>query len=297
MKKILFILIILFNCCPHIFAHVAKKEVKKDTKMLELEQQVKTAILEQGDYNKALKLFATAAREQTDQPYYKEQYAILRRVIKMKRAMQAEQMQKELSEAELKKWNSYYSAVRAYYYDQGLYSESIELDKTASEKLGTDQSIINYLETLAVLDKVQQAEQFISTSSESVKDKTEFVILESLFKQRAGNAVNIQELDIKASKAAKDAPRAFVYLACIYQLQDNQNKALQSIVKALENTPPTQITMTRKLITNMKEFNEILKTDKYQRAMETESKIYQSGCTGGSSCNSCSLRETCPSKQ
>ncbi len=297
MKKLLILTVILTCCGSQLYAHVAKKEVNKDDEMIKLQNQVKQLIQEKSDFDAALKLYASAARQYKDQPYYKDQYAILRRVIKMKRAMEAESMQGDLSKAQLKRWTSYYNAVRGYYYDHGFYIESAKIDKTAVIKIKNDQAKLNYIETLTVLDEVNEVKELISEPNESIKGRPDFIALQSLIQQRMDEVVDIAHIEKMLIAKPQENPRAFVYLGCIYQLQKNQKKAYQSIVKALENTPPTQISMTRRLIENMKEFKDIRKTDKYLAVIKTGSKVYQSGCTGGSSCNSCSLKDKCPSNK
>ncbi len=298
MKKTLIFAITIGCCCiGTLFAHTAKKEVKKDDTMIKLDTQVRSLILEQGDYDAALKAYAAAARQNTAEPYYKDQYAILRRVIKMKRAMEKYAKQPTLSEAKLTKWKSYYQAIRGYYYDQGFYSESISLDKTAFERLKTDSEAINYLESLLILNKTSEAQTLIAKSSDAQKASPGFAALTALLDARAGKTVNVAETEKKLNADPQTNPRGFVYLGCVYQIQDQQKKAFKAIATALENTPPTQITMTRKLIDRMQDFKDVRQEEKYLAAVKTESKVYQSGCTGGSSCNSCSLKDTCPSNQ
>ena len=297
MKRFLFFITIVCLCLSgQLFAHAAKKEVAKDETMQKLDTQVRTLITEQGDYDAALKVYALAARNNTSQTYYKDQYAILRRVIKMKRAMESFNGQDTLSDSDMTKWGSYYKAVRGYYYDHGFYGESINLDKMASEKLKTEESTINYFESLVVLNNTQKAQELIANSS-AANVNPELAVLKALMQVRTKDDLdnNIEEIENKLSP--KDAPRSFVYLACIYQLKGNTDKACKSIITALENTIPTQISMTRKLIESMGEFKTLTQNDKYLAAIETESKVYQSGCTGGSSCNSCSLKDTCSSNK
>lgn len=295
MKKLLFTAALIgIYAAPSVFAHTAKKEVKKDDTMLNLEKKVRELILEKGDYDSALKIYASAARKYTCEPYYKEQYSILRRVIKMKKAMKSEKTA-ELTDSQKKKWTSYYFAIRGYYYAQGYYSESLALDKNASEILKTDQAKINYLETMVVLDHKDQAQKFCSEITGPLREKTIFRILGLLARPENTDNFNvIQELG-KIAFSPEDNPRCMVYSACIYQLNNNHEKACQSIIKALESTPPTVIPATRKLIRNMKQLQKCSESRKFQAALKTESKVYQSGCTGGSSCNTCSLKGKCPS--
>lgn len=296
MKKVIFAILISMIMGQYTFAHSAKKEVKKDDTMIKLGKDVRELILEKGDYDSALKLYALAARKNSSEPYYREQYSILRRVIKMKKAMVTED-KAVLTEPQKEKWTSYYLAVRAYYYAQGYYSESEELDKNANDILKTDQARINYLETLVVLNKAKEAQKVILETKGAIIEKADFKTLALLgesIENVSGNTIgDLEKIEIDP----KQDVRSLVYSACIYQLNDDHNKACKSITMALENTAPTVISTTRKLIVNMKPLQECKESKKFQAALTTESKVYQSGCTGGSSCNSCSLKDTCSSNK
>ncbi len=298
MRKLIILAVLVSSLnCMQVYGHTAKKEIQKDDVMLEIQKQVKELILKKNDYDAALKLYAEQARKNTHETYYRDQYSILRRVIKMKRAMQEiSGNPAEISETELKKWESYYQAVRAYYYSQGFYEESPDLDNKAVEILKSDQAKLNYIETLVVLDKNEEAKKVIEQTAGKI-DLPAFNTLALLVQARMtpSDSITKQLEDIQIG--LKDNPLCLVYFACIYQIQGDINEAYKKIVKALENTSPTQITTTRKMIETLKEFHDLSEDKKFQAALQTQSKVYQSGCTGGSSCNSCSLKDTCPSNQ
>jgi len=88
-------------------------------------------------------------------------------------------------------------------------------------------------------------------------------------------------------------PRAQVYIASIYKAAGKQELAWAALSKALEQTPPTQTAETRNLISVAPEFKDSVEVKEFQTALATESKVKQTSCTGGSDCNTCSLKEKC----
>jgi tetratricopeptide (TPR) repeat protein len=297
-KELLLAVIVMTGIGLDAYAHTATKEVQKDDAMLAIESQVRSLILEHNDYQAALKLYADEARKNAGQSYYQEQFSILRRVIKMKKAMEADfDNPADKSDADLKKWNSYYQAVRAWYYAQGFYSKSLELDKTAFEVLKTDAAQLNYFETLVVLNRNAEAKEYLDQAKGPVKDHPVFQTLALLVQARLAPSDAILGQLKLVNPDPRANPASIVYAGCIHQLHHDSKQAFAQLAIALENTAPTQIGATRRMIESMKEFQDCHTDKAYQAALQTQSKIYQSGCTGGSSCNSCSLRTTCPSNQ
>ncbi len=283
MKKITVIL--MMALCQLAFSHAPQREVKKDDQMLKIEADVKKAITEENKYDKALEIYAEAARRNRSEPYYRQQYSILRRVIRMKNAMD--------SESDNKKWQDYYSAVHGYYMMQGYFTKALELAQQASEKLDTDVVKLDLMKLLIISGNDIQAEQIAGSNAGSLSNDIRFQSLQSLLLARSGQSA--QAIEAAENLTSSTEPSVMVNIACIYMAVGQKDMALNGIAAAIENTAPTQVPQIRLLIKNMPEFKDMLEDEAFIKAVATESKVFQSGCTGGSSCGSCSLREKCPS--
>ena len=70
-----------------------------------------------GDFDGALKEFKTAARMDRDNEQYAQEYALLRQVMKLRKACAKEKNEES--------WAQYAGALRSYYYAHGLYLEAL----------------------------------------------------------------------------------------------------------------------------------------------------------------------------
>ena len=161
MKKriLLTCVLILFTVPAELFAHAAKKEVVKDDTIIQLEKQVRKLIVEDGDEEAALAIFARYARENKDNSYYKDQYSILRRVIKMANVLESSLASPDHNGLSADKLNSYVLAVRSYYYDRGYYSRAVELDRQVLQLEESIQNITNCLESLLLVNDTEGASE------------------------------------------------------------------------------------------------------------------------------------------
>ncbi len=294
MKKIVLCLLLLFVCGAEVYGHAAKQEVVKDDTIVKLERQA-LELVEKDDFDSALKLFAGYARSNTENSYYKDQYSILRRVIKMKKLIDSALAAADHNGQTQEKLKEYAQAIRAYYYEKGYYTQAVKLDNQILELNYSAQSVANYLESLVIINDNVLADQLSAANIGSEETGVDFKIMQALLDARNGYSDKAVATIDSMKFSAELYPRCLVYCAAIYKIAGQDNNACSSIVKALENTAPTQMSTTRILIEKLSDLDSIRTTEQYVSALQTESKVYQSGCTGGSSCNSCSLKGSCPS--
>lgn len=301
MKKIILLtcVLVLFAVPAELLAHAAKMEVVKDDTIIQLEQQVRKLIIEDGDKEAALAIYARYARDNKDNSYYKDQYSILRRVIKMENVLESSLASPDHNGLSADKMNSYLLAVRSYYYDKGYYSRAVDLDRQALQLEESVQNITNCLESLLLVNDMAGASEVMEKMSaaglQSENVNPDYSVMGALLVARNGDIAGGVKLLEAIELSAEQYPRCLVYSAAIYKLAGERDKFLTCLVKALENTAPTQMATTRGVVESMSEFQDIVGDEQYLAALQTESKVYQSDCTGGSSCNSCSLKGSCPS--
>lgn len=273
----------LLLVCVLLNAQFALAESSKESD--KLESQVRKLIVEKNDYPAALKVYAKAARSNMENPYFKQQYSILRRVIKMKRAMATENSEK--------KWMSYYQAIRSYYYASGYYKESVKLDEVAYGKFKTDELLLNLFETSVILEDNEKTSALINKAGDELKKNTKFCVLKLLLKARSGD-ISISKADLEKYKSRiKSNPESLVYIAGLYLKQNDPKNAFECIALALENTIPTQMSTTRNLAYSLAVFKSVAKSEGFKQVLRTESKVKISDCTGGGDCSTCSLKNNC----
>ena len=297
MKSIfLSMMFVMLTGCSLMAADILDSSIETDQAVLALEAKVKDAVLADSDLNSALKLYANAARSNSDNPYFKDQYSILRRVIKMKSAFdKASSSADKPNDTVMKRLDSYYQAIRAYYYSKGFYNESLKLDDAARNIIPGEQQVLNYIESLVVTNP-ENASDTVSAISGDIKSESGQLELYNLLLQsrKAKSDTLIAELE-KITVDPEANPHSLIYVAGIYKNAGDKAKAYEMIQMALEHTVPSEINGTRILASSLQEFKKEAKAKDFVAVLETESKVAQSGCTGGSSCNSCSLKGKCGS--
>lgn len=296
MKKLLMVLMLVLSCSEILFAHAASSEKVKDDFMIRLDNQVDYLILSRGDLQGALGLYAQAAKNNTKETYYREQYSILRRVIKMEQAIKAACESSEINQQEKEQILGYVVAVRSYYFSRGYYELAVELDRESLAKFAGDDLKVKYLESILAAGNNHLAAEILANWQIDGND-SHLAVLQALGTSRTGGSFTDWS-GAKQWAAAKDIdPLTMVYLGCLYQAGGKKQQAMELLSKAIEQTAPTQMSITKKLIAAAPEFSALQDDADFKRVLATESKIYQSGCTSGSSCNSCSLKDKCSSQK
>ena len=108
-------------------------------------------LLSQGDFPKALDSFAAAARADRNNRQYLREYALLRRVVELRRQLEAEN--------DPQRWAYIARSLHAYYVGEGLYDEALALNRRMHARLKDASSAILLAETaLAVNDPAEAAD-------------------------------------------------------------------------------------------------------------------------------------------
>jgi hypothetical protein len=287
MTRTIIIAMVLAFTAPLALAQAEPAKPSPDTaKITQLETNVETLIVQKKDYPTALQQYAAAAKENPQATYYRDQYAVLQRVIKIKKLM--------AEETNLEKWKSYAQAVRSYYYGKGYYSEALEVDQAAAGKFDTADFAANYLETLLLTGKNDEAAKFVE--SKKITEKTlRYQTLEAVLQARTGKLESALNTAKTVQIAPKTNSQSCFDLARVYWAAGDKEKSFSNLTTFMEHTAPSEQPVAQILIQKSSEFAPLQGTEELKKVLSTPSKITQSGCTGGSSCGSCSLKDKCAS--
>jgi hypothetical protein len=254
----------------------------------QLEAKIEKLIVNDHNYTAALNEYVAAAKANPQEVYYRQQYAVLQRVVKMQNLIK--------TEINLEKWKSYAKAMRGYYYNKGFYSEVLALDLQAANKFNTGEFAANAVETMLLNGKTADAVKFI----EEKKPEDKIVRYETL-------SLAAQALNGKAKESAdalqalkidpKTDSKSYFDAARIYNAAGDKEKTLSSLQLLLENTLPSEIEAERLMIKRTADFASLNGSEDYTKVLATQSKVEQSGCTGGSSCSTCKNRSKCSSSK
>ncbi|HAL45219.1 MAG: hypothetical protein A2Y12_04560 [Planctomycetes bacterium GWF2_42_9] len=284
MKKYLLISVVVLASQIALAEQAAP--VLMNDQITQLEAKVENLIVNDHNFTAALNEYVAAAKANPQEVYYRQQYAVLQRVVKMQNLIK--------TEINLEKWKSYAKAIRGYYYNKGFYSEALAIDLQAANKFNTGEFAANALETMLLNGKNAEAVKFI----EEKKTEDKIVRYETL--SLAAQALNGKAKEsVDALQTVKIDPKldskSYFDIARIYNAAGDKEKTLANLQLLLENTLPSEIEAERLMIKRTADLASLNGSDDFTKVLATQSKVEQSGCTGGSSCGSCKNRSKCSS--
>jgi hypothetical protein len=288
MKKQFIAILALVIIAQLAIAEQPASALAKDEQLLKFEAKIETLIVQDNNLPAALLEYASAAKANPQEVYYRQQYGILQRVTKMQSLLK--------TETNPEKWQSYAKAIRGYFYSKGYYSVSLPIDIEAAGKFNTGEYAANALETLLLTGKNDEAAKFAADkkpADKTVRYQTLALVSEAYTGKTKEAVENLQTVKIDPKA---DYESYFDY-ARIYNAANDKEKTLSNLKVFLESTPPTEMPSAREMIIRSGGFASLSGSDDFKKVLATESKVVQSGCTGGSSCGSCKLKDKCPSNK
>lgn len=243
------------------------------------------AQLAKGDLEGALTAYQTAAS--ADQSYL-QQFAVLRQAIEIRRRLETEQ--------DPERWEYFGRALHSFYVRNGLYAPALELATKMHDRLQTTTSGLVVAETAFAMDKNDVAAQALASLDKSQATPVTQALL--------GVALSRQGKKDEARRIAQqvhlpdDSPAPDVYAVARLQATTGDTKAaLASLQRTLENLPPSNQAGYKQHAQQCPEFSAIAATAAFSKALETESRIPESKCSGGTSCAGCPMRGKCANSQ
>jgi thioredoxin-like negative regulator of GroEL len=242
------------------------------------------ALLGKGDFDAALKAFAAAARQDSQNQAYRDRYALVRRIGKMRETIAKEQNPQ--------KWQETALALHTFYYDNGLYSEALPLDEHIHAKLNTASSARMLGRTKLELGQAAEAAAVLdSLPSDARTPETE--ALRGLALARAGQLDAARQLAEQLGVPDKGDPNQFYDLARLNALVGRSQEAATALTRTFEFTAPSRLDGVKSAARASKDLEGLLADQAYAGVLATASKVKESSCTGGSSCGSCASAGSC----
>ncbi|MBP7050975.1 MAG: tetratricopeptide repeat protein [Phycisphaerae bacterium] len=262
-----------------------------DPNALALEQKVRQYIETDQNYQAAVTAYAQAARANPAVQYYRDQFALLRSVAKMQAAL--------ASESVPEKWKAYADAVRVYHYSKGYYQAALKVDQAAQAKFNDPSVAIRKIETLLLVGQDGQAQPLVQSLSQAAPAAlpARWQTLRAVVLSHTGQTDQALAAVANLQINAKTTPASLFDLARIYKASAKVDEALNCLRLFLEHTVPTEMATSRNMITLCADFRDLHDQEAFKTVLTTQSKVAQSGCTGGSSCSSCALKGKCSSSK
>ncbi|MCC7173538.1 MAG: tetratricopeptide repeat protein, partial [Planctomycetes bacterium] len=112
------------------------------------------ALLQSHDFDGALAAFAAAVKANPDDESYRQEHALLRRIIPLRARLD--------KQAKPEKWQSSATALRSYYVDHGLLDETLTLDEEAHRRFGDADTASRLADTQIKLGRDDAAVQTLT---------------------------------------------------------------------------------------------------------------------------------------
>jgi tetratricopeptide (TPR) repeat protein len=242
--------------------------------------------LSDGDLRGALKEYAEAARAAPENDSYLREFMLVRNAVLLKTNLTQVSDQKQ--------WLQMAQALRAFYAGNGLLEQALQLDKQIHARKGSSFTAMQLAETQLALDLNADAENVL-TALGTQKSTTASQALLAIALVRQGKLDKAQEVAKAIASAGDKGPVTLYDLARMHAALGNANESLTLLVRSFEGTLPSQLDLFKRHARKCPEFAAVADSSTFQKALETESKVPESKCSGGSSCASCPMSGQCSS--
>ncbi|UCC29995.1 MAG: hypothetical protein JSU86_17565 [Phycisphaerales bacterium] len=242
------------------------------------------ALLAEAKFDEALKAFVTAARTDVGNQEYHQTFFMLRQVVRMRKRIQRKQGPDQ--------WMSMARALRTFYHDHRIYSESLPLDRKIHEQHLAPDSAVMLAETLLALDKSAEAIEVLGGLGKKDASPRTSVLL-GLAVARQGRIDEARALAGKANVGNDAGPRVFYELARLRAATGDSQGSLEALTRSFELTPPSRLDVLRAEAKDCTDFSAFASSADFTKTLKTQSSIEESGCSKGSTCGNCPKRATC----
>ncbi len=242
--------------------------------------------LASGDLQGALQQFAKAARADQANQDYRQHYAMVRQVLTMR-----DSLPKEKDAAQ---WEYMARALHTFYISNGLYRDALAIDQQMHAKLNTASSAVLLAETQLAMNKPGEAAEVLAGLAADKHDSTTLAI-RSLALARQGKVDEAKQVAQSIQVAGDAGPGAVYATARCYAAVGNTEQACQMLVRCFESSPPSRLEGFKQHAKTSPEFAGLTSNAGFAAALQTESKVSESKCSGGSSCANCPMRGKCAS--
>jgi len=243
------------------------------------------SLLEKGDFDAALTSFAAAARTELDNDSYRQQYALVRRIVDLRKRMDVEK--------DPERWEYSARALHAFYLDQGLHGQAVGLARKTHEKAGTASTAAMLAETELALNNNAEAEKMLAALDKDGKSTPMTRTLWGVAQARLGKAQAAKKLAQGISLGDDAGPQLAYSYARLSAATGSADAALAALQKCFETLPPSRLENFKEHAKACPEFAALASTPKFAKVLETESQVAESKCSSGSGCAGCPTRGKC----
>lgn len=245
-----------------------------------------TERLRNGDAEGALREYASAARADPEDERYRQEYLLLRRVIKMREALAVE--------ADPQTWRETALALLNFYYQRGLHREVRSLAERLHQRSNSPSSAVMLADAHLALREDGAAERVLAAQDPKALP-VEGRLLLGIARARQGKLDEAKALLAGTALPPGAGPRVRFDRARLEILCEDGGAALRTLGLAFESTAPSRLDAFKPFAKAHPDFASVAGTKAFARVLKTPSKVPESPCSGGPTCATCPKRGGCPS--
>jgi tetratricopeptide (TPR) repeat protein len=246
------------------------------------------ALLAKGDCDGALAAYAAATRALPGHQEYRDQYSTLRRIVQLRARLRTEK--------EPQQWEYMARALHNLYVGHGLLSEAVMLARELHARVKAESSAILLAETELTMKRNAAAAEVL-TSLEKGKSTAASKVLLAIALARQGKMDLARDVTQSVSAADSTDPGMTYMMARLYALIGDSVKATDSLTRCLESLPRSRQDGVKNHARQCPDFASVVGSSEFKQALNAESKVGESQCSGGSGCGNCPMRGGCPKSQ
>ena len=242
------------------------------------------ALLVKADFDGALKAFRVAAQTDRENQDYRQQYGVLRQIVRLRREIEGEHSGK---------WLGMARALRTYYHAHGIYGEALPIDQKIHEQHPGADAAVKLAETQLALGMTSEA--VVTLRSVAKPDATgRMTVLMGLAHARQGEIEQAKTFaeDVVLNEGEADR-RTFYELAGLRALIGDTAGAFEALTRSFELTPASQLEGVKAEARACPDFATLTRMIQFAKVLETESEVKESSCSQGTGCGSCPKRASC----
>ena len=243
-------------------------------------------LLAAGDLEAALESFGAAARAPDAAEESKQQYMLVRRIMRTRAALAREE--------DPAKWWKTAISLRNYYHSLRLYDDLLVLSTEMNRRKGTPGSAMLEADALLLLGRSAEAEKILgAVERASLSAQGQLLFGLALGRQKKIEAAREVLAGLEIPEDPR--PRLLCDVARLKVLCGDVPGGMGTLALALEKTSPKGIDGFRDFIRKAPEFRDLPEDAGFAAVVMTESKVHESSCSSGSSCGTCPKSGSCPS--
>jgi len=244
------------------------------------------ALLAGGEFDAALDTLKAAVAQAPQDQAWRDQFAILRQVVHMRRLM--------ATESDPAKLDRMAQALRSFYYEHNLYSEAESLDRATHQRVGSHYTACQLAETLLELGRNAEAVEVLQAARVPA-DAPRGQVLLGIAAARNGSVDDARRIAETVLAGDEMSPDLLLFAARLHALTGDTPAALASLRRCFERTLPGRLERVKNRARACTDLEPLAAGPEFALVLETASKIKVSGCSGGTSCGKCPSRSKCAS--